>query len=164
MVIVRTAPEMKKSDTNPDEMVETGRLNVHGYIFDFMGSILPVRYVVENPNGITFFEAMEPNTFTKVWGNQVSSVFKSTKVEESAFGDSKVFESEFTRKEWIITGTTKEPYTDETMLTPQELQDAMANRNIKLAGIKQRQAERQVATPAPASNSLAAVNAGGFSF
>ena len=164
MVIVRTAPEMKKSDTNPDEMVETGRLNVHGYIFDFMGSILPVRYVVENPNGITFFEAMEPNTFTKVWGNQVSSVFKSTKVEESAFGDSKVFESEFTRKEWIITGTTKEPYTDETMLTPQELQDAMANRNIKLAGIKQRQAERQAATPTPVSNSLAAVNAGGFSF
>ncbi len=164
MVIVRTSPEMVKSESNPDEMVETGRLNVHGYIFDFMNAILPVKFVVENPNGVKFFEGMEPNTFTKVWGNQVSSVFKSTKVEESAFGDSKVVESEFTRKEWVITGTTKEAYAEEVTPTPQELQEAMANRNIKLAGIKQRQAERQTATPAPAANPLAAVSAGGFNF
>ena len=164
VVIVRTSPEMAKSETDPNDMVETGRLTVHGYIFDFMGSILPVKYIVENPNGVAFFEAMEPNTFTKVWGNQVSSVFKSTKVEESAFGDSKVVESEFTRKEWVVTGAMKEAYTDETMLTPQELQDAMANRNIKLAGIKQRQAERQQATATTPSNPLASVNAGGFNF
>lgn len=164
MVVVRTSPEMAKSEADPNEMVETGRLNVHGFVFDFMGSILPVRFVVENPNGVQFFEAMEPNTFTKVWGNQVSSVFKSTRVEESAFGDSKVIESEFTRKEWVITGTMKEPYTDETMLTPQELQDGMATRNIKLAGIKARQAERQQQSAAPAANPLASMATGNFNF
>lgn len=164
MVVVRTSPEMTKSEADPNEMVETGRLNVHGFVFDFMGSILPVRFVVENPNGVQFFEGMEPNTFTKVWGNQVSSVFKSTRVEESAFGDSKVIESEFTRKEWVITGTMKEPYTDETMLTPQELQDGMATRNIKLAGIKARQAERQQQSAAPAANPLASMATGAFNF
>lgn len=164
MVVVRTSPEMAKSEADPNEMVETGRLNVHGFVFDFMGSILPVRFVVENPNGVQFFEGMEPNTFTKVWGNQVSSVFKSTRVEESAFGDSKVIESEFTRKEWVITGTMKEPYTDETFLTPQELQDGMATRNIKLAGIKARQAERQQQSAAPAANPLASMATGNFNF
>lgn len=176
IVIINTQPEMSKDAEG--ELVETGRLTVNGYVFDFAGKILPVRYIVENPNGVKFFESMEPNTFTKVWGNQVSATFKNTKVEENAFGESKITESEYTRKEWVIVGAMKEPYMNETDLTVQDIQNALAARNIMLAEKKkkdeERAAKKNASTPAagfgtpgaPAGNSpLSGLNmGGGFNF
>lgn len=164
IVIVNTTPEMKKNELG--ELAETGRLVVNGFIFDFRNTLMPVKFIVDNANGIKFFEAMEPNTFTKVWGKQVSSTIKTSTVEESAFGESKVVESEYTKREMIITGSMKEPYAEG--ITIQEIQEAMAVRNVALATMKKRNEDRQAQKggQAPAVNPLSglAANPGGFSF
>jgi hypothetical protein len=154
MLIVNTQPEMVKGEDG--EMAESGRLVVNGFIFDFANKIMPVKYIVENPNGVKFFESMDVNTFTKVWGNQVSSTFKTTKIEESAFGDSKVIESEYTRKEWIVTGAMKEPYMNETDLTAADVQTALAARNIYLAELKKKAEERAAQKNAAPAGGFAA--------
>ena len=164
-VIVNTAAETKKL---PDQTIEeTGRLVVNGLIFDFRNDIMPVKFIVENPNGIKFFEAIAPNTFTKVWGNQVSATFKVVKTEESAFGDSKVNESEYSRKEFVITGVMKDAYLNDADLTVQDIQTAMANRNVALATMKQKNEARNAnkgSAPSGQVNPLDKLNAGNTSF
>lgn len=161
ILITNTLAETKKGADGTVE--ETGRLIVNGYIFDFRNSIMPMKFIVENPNGVKFFKDMEPNTFTKVWGKQVSATFKSTKVEENAFGEDKVIETEYTRKEWVITGAMKEPYIiDESTLTAQEIKDALANRNVYLAEIKKRAEERVNKTSAATKPTN--ISVGGFTF
>lgn len=164
IVIVNTTPEMKKNELQ--EIVETGRLVVNGFIFDFRETLMPVKFIVDNVNGIKFFESMEPNTFTKVWGKQVSSTIKTTSVEESAFGESKVVDSEYTKREMVITGAMKEPYAEG--ITIQEIQEAMAVRNVALATMKKRNEDRQAQkggqTQAASPLANLATNPGGFSF
>ena len=72
-------------------------------------------------------------------------------------------ESTSTRRDWVITGSNTEPYAwdDEDTITAKELTEAMANREVYLAGIKQRQDEYKASKAAPA----AAIPAtGGFNF
>lgn len=166
VVIVNSTPEMKKNANG--EMDETGRLTVNGFIFDFADKIMPVKFIVENPNGVKFFEGIAPNTFTKVWGNQVSATFKVIKSEESAFGDTKVTESEYSRKEFVITGVMKDAYMNESDLTVQNIQDALANRNVALATMKKKNEDRNANknTSTPAANLLGNLDTSksGFNF
>lgn len=148
MLITSTMDDMDR-DENGD-FVPNGGLKVKGYIFDFADRIMPVEFLVENEAGVEYFRDMETNTFTKVWGKQVTQSETVKKVEESAFGDDKVVEYTNTRRKFLITGTNKEPYMfgEEGILTVQEVQDAIANRNVYLAD-KKAQSEKD--TPA-ASN------------
>lgn len=140
---------------------------VKGAIFDFRKSLMPVEFSVVNPAAISYFESLEASssnpTLTKVWGNQVSETIVRKIVEESAFGEDSVREVKSTRKDFVITGASKEPYewdTEETM-TVKELQEAIANRETTLATLKQRRDEYKAqqaapktgAAPAMASNS-----------
>lgn len=136
MLITSTMDDMDR-DENGD-FVPNGALKVKGYIFDFANRIMPVEFLVENEAGVNYFRDLEPNTFTKVWGKQVTQSETIRKVEESAFGDDKVIEFTNTRRKFIITGTNKEPYMfgEEGILTVQEVQDAIANRNVYLADKK----------------------------
>ena len=136
MLITSTVDDMSK-DENGD-FVPNGALKVKGHIFDFAERIMPVEFLVENEAGVNYFRDLEANTFTKVWGKQVTQSEVFTKVEESAFGDDKVVEYTNTRKKFLITGTNKEPYMfgEEGILTVQEVQDAIANRNVYLADKK----------------------------
>ena len=154
MLIVATMDDMDR-DENGD-FVPNGGLKVKGYIFDFADRIMPVEFLVENKAGVEYFRDMETNTFTKVWGKQVTQSETVEKVEESAFGDDKVVEYTNTRRKFLITGTNKEPYMfgEEGILTVQEVQDAIANRNVYLADKK---AQSEKATPA-ASNEKVAKN------
>ena len=151
---------------------------VKGAIFDFRKSLLPVEFSATNANAMNYFEglgatAQEP-VFTKVWGRQVSEVIVKTITEESAFGEASVREVKNSRRDWVITGAAKDPYIwdDETTMTKADLAKAIADREVYLAGVKQRNDEYKASkAAAPAASAFstttatpAAPAAGGFNF
>ena len=130
---------------------------IRGCVFDFRKAVLPIEFSVTNARGMDYFEGLEASpkspVFTKVWGRQISTTVKNTKVEESGWGEANVQESTSTRRDWVITGSNTEPYAwdDEDTITAKELTEAMANREVYLAGIKQRQDEYKASKTAPAA-------------
>ena len=139
---------------------------IKGAIFDFRGSLLPVEFSAINPKAIAYFESLEASsknpTLTKLWGRQVSETIVRTITEESAFGEDSVREVKSSRKDFVITGASKEPYewdTEET-ITANELAEAIANRETYLATMKQRQDEYKASQGA----NVAAPSNAGFNF
>lgn len=137
------------------------RVAVRGAIFDFRKALLPVEFSALNPKAMDYFEGLGASAktpvFMKVWGRQVSETVVRKVTEESAFGEDSVREVRSSRKDFVITGASKEPYAwdDEQTLTAQEVTKAMQDREVYLAGIKQRQDEYKASqgqiTPAAAS-------------
>lgn len=142
---------------------------VRGAIFDFRNSLMPVEFSAVNPNAIKYFVNLEASnanpTFTCVWGRQVSETIVKKIVEESAFGEDSVREVKNTRKDFVITGASKEPYiwNDESALTAAEVEEMVAARETYLATMKQRQEEYKAQKAAEAATP-AAPAAGGFHF
>ena len=142
---------------------------VKGAIFDFRKSLLPVEFTALNPNAMNYFEdlgATQSNpVLTKVWGRQVSETIVKKTVEESAFGDAAVKETKSSRRDFVITGAAKEPYVwdDESTMTAAELTEAIANREVYLAGVKQR-ADEYKASKGQAPANVAAPAQGAFNF
>jgi hypothetical protein len=141
---------------------------VRGAIFDFRGSLMPVEFSAVNPNAIKYFVGLGASnaspTFTCVWGRQVSETIKREIRTESAFGEDEVRIVENSRKDFVITGASKEPYVwdDETTLTANEVAEAVANRETYLATIKQRQDEYKASKNA--ATAAAAPSKTGFNF
>ena len=139
---------------------------IKGAIFDFRGALLPVEFSAVNPNAISYFMSLEASsknpTFTKVWGRQVSETITRTITEESAFGEDSVREVKSSRKDFVITGASREPYEwdSEGTLTANELAEAIANRETYLATMKQRQDEYKASKGA----NVAAPSNAGFNF
>lgn len=139
---------------------------VKGAIFDFRNSLLPVEFSAINPKAIAYFESLEASntnpTFTKVWGRQVSETITRTITEESAFGEDSVREVKSSRKDFVITGASKEPYEwdSEDSITANELAEAIAARETYLATVKQRQDEYRASQGA----NVAAPSNSGFNF
>ena len=120
---------------------------VKGAIFDFRKNLLPVEFSATNPNAMNYFESLgatlkEP-VFTCVWGRQVSEVIVRQIRTESAFGEDEVREVKNTRRDFVITGASKDPYVwdDESSITAAELNEAIQKREIDLAAMKKRQDE-----------------------
>ena len=139
---------------------------IKGAIFDFRNSLLPVEFSAINPKAIAYFESLEASntnpTFTKLWGRQVSETIVRTIIEESAFGEDSVREVKSSRKDFVITGASKEPYEwdSEDTITANELAEAIAARETHLATIKQRQDEYKASQGA----NVAAPSNSGFNF
>lgn len=120
---------------------------VKGYIFDFKKALLPVEFSAINPGAMDYFEGLgaTANTpiFTTVWGRQISETVVSTVTIESAFGESYVKEVPSSRKDFIITGASKEPdiWDDDSTITEEEYKTKLAERETYLATVKQRQDE-----------------------
>lgn len=137
---------------------------VKGAIFDFRGSLLPVEFSAVNENAIKYFMSLEASntnpTFTKLWGRQVSETITRTITEESAFGEDSVREVKSSRKDFVITGASKEPYDwdSEDTITANELGEAIANRETYLATMKQRQDEYKASQGAAAAPSNSGFN------
>lgn len=140
---------------------------VHGAIFDFRGSIMPVEFSAVNPKAIDYFVGLEATSrnpvFTCVWGRQVSEVTVRKIVTESAFGEDSVREVKSSRKDFVITGAAKEPYLwdDESTITANELNEAIQKREVDLATMKKRQDEYKASKNAPAATAPAK---GSFNF
>ena len=140
---------------------------VKGAIFDFRKSLLPVEFSATNPNAMRYFEGLEASqknpVFTCVWGRQVSETVVKQIRTESAFGEDEVREVKNTRRDFVITGASKEPYLwdDESSITAVELNEAIQKREVDLAAMKKRQDEYRASKAAPKA---AAPAAGGFNF
>ena len=141
---------------------------VRGAIFDFRGSLMPVEFSAVNPNAIKYFVGLGASnanpTFTCVWGRQVSETIVREIRTESAFGEDEVREVKNTRKDFVITGASKEPYAwdDESTLTANEVAEAVAARETYLATIRQRQEEYKASKNA--ATAAAAPSKTGFNF
>ena len=157
----------RRIEADPEKNIAE-KVIVKGAIFDFRKSLLPIEFTALNPNAMNYFEdlgASQSNPiFTKVWGRQVSETVVKKTVEESAFGEAAVKETKSTRRDFVITGASKEPYVwdDESTMTATELQEAIANREVYLAGVKQRQDEYKASKGQAPAN--AAPAQGAFNF
>jgi hypothetical protein len=138
---------------------------VKGAIFDFRKSLMPVEFSVLHPNAIAYFEGLEASNtnpiLTEVRGRQVSETVVKQIVEESAFGDASVREVKNSRKDWVITWAKQETYEwdDESTLTAAEVNEALRNREVALATMKQRQDEYKASRGAgPAAKATVPAN------
>ena len=143
---------------------------VKGAIFDFRGSLMPVEFSAINPGAISYFEGLDASnqnpTFTQVWGQQVSETITRKIVTESAFGEDSIREVKNTRKDFVITGASKEPYEwdVEGILTAKEVTEAIANRETYLATMKQRQDEYRAAQQQATIPNVVTASNNGFNF
>ena len=123
-------------------------------------------------DGMNYFESLDVTksnpVFTKVWGEIVCASETTKVVEESAFGEASVKTYTKRTKEWIITGTNTEPYEigdAATGITIEEVQKAMADREVYLAERKKNAEDyraSQNSSPSPAVAN--AVPTGNFNF
>lgn len=152
-------------EKNTDE-----RVIVKGYIFDFRKALLPVEYTAMSPGAMNYYESLEASeknpVLTKVWGRQISQTVVRKITEESAFDGPSVREVTSTRRDFVITGGAKEPYVwdDESTMTVAELKEALQEREVYLAGIKQRQIDYRASQAGNAPAAAPATSAGGFNF
>ena len=137
-------------EADEERNIPADYLVVKGAVFNFRNALLPVEFVVKNPSGIKYFDSLGVDgsnmIFTKVWGKINSETVKTSREEESAFGESKVTEYERTIKEWVITGTANEAYEmddEQNGITLDEIRKALADREVYLADVKKRQDEYQ---------------------
>ena len=161
-------------EADEERNIPADYLVVKGAVFNFRNAILPVEFIVKNPSGIKYFENLDASSsnmiFTKVWGKINSETIKTSREEESAFGESKVTEYERTIKEWVITGTANEAYEigdEQNGITIDEIKKALADREVYLADVKKRQDEYQASKNAGGNaTGGAGVSAqqGGFNF
>ena len=158
-------------EIEPDE--ERGRarqVRIKGYTFDFRKALIPVEFVAISEGAMDYFLSLDASEktpcFTKVWGRQLSQVTVTKTVEESAFGEPMVTETQHTSRDFIITGASSDPYIwdDESSITKEEWKQALADREVALAAIKQRQDEYN-ASRAQTQAPVAGAGAGnGFNF
>lgn len=143
---------------------------IGGAIFNFRNGILPLDFIVKNPQGMSYFESLDVEdepVYTKVWGKINCSTSSTTVTEESAFGEASVRTFEKKVREWVITGCSKEGYAygDEEVLTAEDIRKAMQDREVALADMKKRAEDyknsNNVATATPAAPKA---KAGGFNF
>lgn len=143
---------------------------VRGAIFGFRKDLLPVEFSVTGKGGMQYFRNLEVSNkhpvFTQVWGVQVSRTLKLITTTESAFGDDEVSIHETSTKDMVITGCLKDPYLfdDEDTITAAELSQAMSDRELYLASIKQRQIEYQASKNAGKSAATVSAATTGYDF
>ena len=121
---------------------DTPYAKIHGLIFDFRKAVMPFDVVARDPGAINYFESLgvskkEP-VFTQVWGEIESTTISIKREVESAFGEPTVEFVERTRREWVVKGAKPVPYdfgTEDT-ITVEELQKAIADRNVYLETVK----------------------------
>ena len=164
---------------DPEDPNESAYVTLKGAVFNFRNDILPVEFVVRNPEGIAYFESLSISSknpvYSKVWGRINSVTKKERKEDASAFGESAISYSEKKVKEWVVSGISPEPYMygDEKILTQEDVTKAMQNREVMLAEKKKQSEEWRANQTSSNTNAFnngamntptAPVNTGGFSF
>lgn len=164
MIIVKA----KRFDAN-EENNRPEYMTLSGYVFDFRNALLPVDFTVYKPQGMDYFADLEPSektpVFTQVWGHQASRVIVNRREIEAAFGEPIVEESTSTQREFIV-DTAINPYAwdDEGSITAVEYKEALQNRNLYLAGVKQRQDEYNAERASSNAQTATPPSANGFNF
>lgn len=163
---------VKDIDANPERGIAEDYIELIGYFFDYAGAIKPANFAVKSQGGIDYFRRLEPSksnpVFTKVWGPIQSQTIVTRQEEESAFGEASVREFTRTTRDWVITGAAQETYEigdAEIGITAGEINKALADREVYLAGVKKQNEEyRAQAAGVTASTGTAPAQQGGFNF
>ena len=161
-----------RTEADPEKNIESDYVTVRGAVFNFRNALLPVDFVVKNPDGMTYFEDLNASqnepVFTKVWGRINCGSISNEVKEDTAFGEESVRTFERKIREWIILGTSKVPYDfgDESVLTVDEVKKAMQDRELLLADTKKRSDDykAQKAASNTTSAPAVAVTTGTFNF
>ena len=141
--------KVTRIDADPENNIPEDFVTVSGSIFGYGPVIIPASFTVRTEKGMEYFESLDvsPSTpvFTKVWGKIYCMTIKIEKTEESAFGEAAVQTYERKNREYVITGTAKNPYDfgDEDVLTSEDIVKMTQNRQIMLAEVEQRYKDRQ---------------------
>lgn len=122
---------------------------ITGVVFDFFENMYPVKLKIKNEKGIDFFMGLEKGDTLNVWGDYISEKIKTEKVTQSAFGEDLIQVSEFTRKEVLLKGANPNIFEGEKAPTPEFMQTASQNRQLKLAEVKAQADARKAATKTP---------------
>ena len=160
----------RRIEADPDRNLPE-KMIVKGYVFDFRNALLPVEYVMYAPEGMDHFESFEASEKTPVFacvkGHQVSKVITTVQqTESSGWGETFAQEMTSSQREFVITGV-DDPYDWDTedSITVAEYKEALQNREIVVAEIKQRQEEYQLSRAQTQTTTFAnAGNANGFNF
>ena len=156
-----------------EENDRPAKMIVSGAVFNYSGALLPVEFSVLDPAAINYFENCDISNsnplFTRIKGKQISSVVKTKREEQGAFGDPIVKEFTSTRKDWIIIWAAAEPYEFPSEdFGVEDIQKAMQDRELHLAELKQRYLDRKEAKKNGAnafqSTPTASPAPGGFNF
>lgn len=138
--------KVREIEADPERKL-AAKVAISGYMFDYRNALLPVEVVAYKQSAQNYFLGLEASpshpTFMKLKGQQISQVIIRTVTEESAFGDEPdVKEFKNTVREFVVTGALP-PYEwdSEDSITAKEMKEALANREITKAEIKQRQDE-----------------------
>lgn len=137
---------VRRIDADPERGTDD-KVIVKGAIFDFRNNLLPVEFSVVSPAAMNYFEGLDAANknpvFTRVKGRQVSETITRQITEEGAFGEPSVREVKSSRKDFVITWAKKDPYEwdDDSTITVDEFKKAIADREITLATLKQRNDE-----------------------
>ena len=140
-----------------------------GAIFNFRNEILPLEFIVRNPQGMRYFEGLDMEdgpVYTKVWGKINCSTTSTTITEESAFGEASVRTFEKKVREWIVTGCSQNGYEfgEEDVLTVEDIQKALGDREVMLAEQKKRSEEAKTTPSTIATPAAPKAKVGGFNF
>ena len=184
-IIDAADPDIKTHNTFKADMLITGvthtdadeekgvseKVTIKGCIFNFRKDLMPVEFSVTNGGGMDYFMSLGASSaspvFTCVWGRQISTTVRREITTESAFGEPEVRVVNSTRKDWVVTGANPVPYDwdSEETVTAAEVKEMMANREVYLASIKQRQDEYKAQKAAQAAAPVAtAPQMGDFKF
>ena len=165
--------EVRDVEANEERGIDKDYVVLKGFVFNFRNAILPVEFSVKTDGGMKYFRSLDIRKdnpiFTKVWGTIASQNIVTKREEETAFGEPAVKEYTKTIREYIVTGCAKDPYVlgdEKDGITADELNKALADREVYLADVKRKQDEYQASknagTAVPAATASAA--AGGFNF
>ena len=128
-------------------------LSLQGFAFNYRGDVLPVTFSISSPEGMAFFENEDISAtnpyFGKVWGDIRSSVVVTETEQDStqaAFGAPMVRETSRTFRTWEVVGANVNSGMDESTITQEELEKGIKEREVRLADLKSRTAERNGTT------------------
>lgn len=136
------ATKCLERELNDETFVE-----MSGYVFDFRNQILPCKFAVRSPEGMSFFLDQDISSskpyFNRVWGDIVCTTISRKSEVESAFGAPMVRESSFNRRSWDITGASAEPldFGDPDVITIDDIKAAMVDREAHLQDVRERHDE-----------------------
>lgn len=161
-------------DANPEREGDTDCTYLKGAVFGYRNTLLPVEFVVRDPEGMNYFESLEPSdsapVATRVWGEINCKTIRRETVEPTAFGAPSVRVVETKSREWLATGCAQSPYDfgDDSFMTADDLIKAMQDREIHWAEVKKNHDDwvaSRNATPSGFGGGPApAVKPGQFSF
>jgi hypothetical protein len=169
--------KVKEVEEDPERNIPAS-VSVHGAVFNWRGEILPYTMNVLKPEGMNWFlnqdiSATNP-LYTKIWGYIDCTVRMVEQTTETAFGSPVVRKVPRGRKTWVLTDVASVPYEfgEEGVLTAEQVQEKMQERNVKLAAEKKRTEDYRAnqgsgnSTPLPFDDAPTpvATNAAAFNF